>query len=644
MTDARTSARARLIQRQMKNQQDMIYFDLPKQQSSIIKVIGVGGGGTNAVNYMFNQGIEGVDFVICNTDQQSLASSKVPNRIQLGPNLTQGLGAGANPSIGRQATEESLEEIRRILEVNTKMVFITAGMGGGTGTGGAPIVAKMCREMGILTVGIVTTPFSYEGRKRQVQAQEGIEEMKAYVDTLLIISNDKLRHQYGNLTMRAAFSTADNVLATAAKCITDVISSKGHINVDFADVCTVMRNGGVAILGNARAEGEDRARLAIEQAVNSPLLNDNDIRGAKWMLININSAEGEYEFKMDEVEVIQQYLMAHAGSERDLILGMGYDNSLGKDISITLIATGFEHRSPFEIPVAKPVTAQVDATPAAPEKPVVFNLDEAPQVQEVRKPAEVKKPAPSLEMPTLFELGSQDKPEAVVASQPVTPEKPVQRSEQVIFPFDSPVVPSRLDSTAPQRNPNTEDRHQRPSEDIQPRQNLNSEQPSSTAKNSGFLARPSRIYAEDEDLQHTVNPDPVNLSVKQAAVEEADPDSEIRLVFSENPAADDVISPGKYSHSAYAEEPALQDEAEELKRKAAERLHKLRNLSFNANAADPNNEFEHVPAFIRRNLLEKELTHSVAEEYYSSITVKPDERNKGHLSSLNSFLEGKKPD
>ncbi|MEY4885396.1 MAG: hypothetical protein RL151_705, partial [Bacteroidota bacterium] len=329
MTDARTSARARLIQGQMKNQQDMIYFDLPKQQSSIIKVIGVGGGGTNAVNYMFNQGIEGVDFMICNTDQQSLASSKVPNRIQLGPNLTQGLGAGANPSIGRQATEESLEEIRRILEVNTKMVFITAGMGGGTGTGGAPIVAKMCREMGILTVGIVTTPFSYEGKKRQIQAQEGIEEMKSYVDTLLIISNDKLRHQYGNLTMRAAFSTADNVLATAAKCITDVISSKGHINVDFADVCTVMRNGGVAILGNARAEGEDRARLAIEQAVNSPLLNDNDIRGAKWMLININSAEGEYEFKMDEVEVIQQYLMAHAGAERDLILGMGYDNSLG---------------------------------------------------------------------------------------------------------------------------------------------------------------------------------------------------------------------------------------------------------------------------------------------------------------------------
>jgi cell division protein FtsZ len=643
MTDARPSARARLIQRQMKNQQDMIYFDLPKQQSSIIKVIGVGGGGTNAVNYMFNQGIEGVDFVICNTDQQSLASSKVPNRIQLGPNLTQGLGAGANPSIGRQATEESLEEIRRILEVNTKMVFITAGMGGGTGTGGAPIVAKMCREMGILTVGIVTTPFSYEGRKRQMQAQEGIEEMKAYVDTLLIISNDKLRHQYGNLTMRAAFSTADNVLATAAKCITDVISSKGHINVDFADVCTVMRNGGVAILGNARAEGEDRARLAIEQAVNSPLLNDNDIRGAKWMLININSAEGEFEFKMDEVEVIQQYLMAHAGSERDLILGMGYDNSLGKDISITLIATGFEHRSPFEAPVAKPATAHVEPSQATPEKPVVFSLDEAPKASSVKKAMEAT-PAPVVEMPTLFELGSDEKSTPPVLNEPRSAEKQDIRPEQGIFPFQTTVVPSPLDSTAPQRNPNTEDRPQRSSEDIQPSHEFKSEPSSSTAKNSGFLARPSRIYADEDDFQHTVNPDPVNLNVKQAAVEGSDPDAEIRLVFSENPAADDVISPGKYSHSAFAEEPALQDEAEELKRKAAERLHKLRNLSFNANAADPNNEFEHVPAFIRRNLLEKELTHSVAEEYYSSITVKPDERNKGHLSSLNSFLEGKKPD
>src|SRR5215207_9819282 len=332
----------------------MIHFDLPKEKSSIIKVIGVGGGGSNAVNHMFSQNIEGVNFIICNTDAQAISQSKVPNKIQLGPHLTQGLGAGANPEIGRQATEESLEEIRRILEVNTKMVFITAGMGGGTGTGGAPILAKICKDLGILTVGIVTTPFGYEGRKRQLQAEEGIKTLKQYVDTLLVISNDKLRHQFGNLKMREAFSKADNVLATAAKCITDVINSTGQINVDFADVCTVMKNGGVAILGNAACEGENRAQRAIEDALNSPLLNDNEIRGAKWILININSAEGEHEFTMDEVEIIQNHLLSKAGETTDVILGLGYDNALENQIGITLIATGFQHKDPFVKPVVKP--------------------------------------------------------------------------------------------------------------------------------------------------------------------------------------------------------------------------------------------------------------------------------------------------
>ena len=325
----------------------MIHFDLPKEKSSILKVIGVGGGGGNAVNFMHSQEIDGVNFIICNTDSQALANSGIPNRIQLGPHLTQGLGAGANPEIGRQATEESLEEIKKILEVNTKMAFITAGMGGGTGTGGAPIIAKICKDLGILTVGIVTTPFAYEGKKRQLQAEEGIKTLKGYVDTLLVISNDKLRHQFGNLKMREAFEKADNVLATAAKCITDVINSTGQINVDFADVCTVMRNGGVAILGNAVASGEDRAQKAIEEAINSPLLNDNDIRGAKWILININSATGEHEYTMDEVEVIQNYLLEQAGDDTDVILGMGYDSTLEDKIGITLIATGFEHKDPF---------------------------------------------------------------------------------------------------------------------------------------------------------------------------------------------------------------------------------------------------------------------------------------------------------
>src|SRR6476619_1060612 len=326
----------------------MIHFDLPKEKSSIIKVIGVGGGGSNAVNYMFSQSIDGVNFIICNTDAQAISQSSVPNKIQLGPHLTQGLGAGANPAIGRQATEESLEEIKRILEVNTKMAFITAGMGGGTGTGGAPILAKICKDLGILTVGIVTTPFAYEGKKRLAQAEEGISLLESHVDTLLVISNDKLRHQFGNLKMKEAFAKADNVLATAAKCITDVINSTGQINVDFADVCTVMRNGGVAILGSAACGGENRAQRTIEEALNSPLLNDNDIKGAKWILININSAEGEHEFTMDEVETIQNYLLSQAGEDTDVILGLGYDSALENKIGITLIATGFEHKNPFD--------------------------------------------------------------------------------------------------------------------------------------------------------------------------------------------------------------------------------------------------------------------------------------------------------
>src|SRR5579875_586195 len=340
----------------LKKRNSMIHFDLPKEKSSIIKVIGIGGGGSNAVNYMYSLGIEGVDFIVCNTDAQALANSPVPNKVQLGPSLTQGLGAGANPEIGKQATEESLEEIRRILEVNTKMVFITAGMGGGTGTGGAPVVSKICRELGILTVGIVTTPFTYEGRKRMKQAQEGIDRMREHVDTILIISNDKLRQQFGNLPFTQAFAKADDILSTAAKCITDVITTTGQINVDFADVCTVMKNGGVAILGNAACDGEDRAQRAIEEALSSPLLNDNDIRGAKWILININSAEGENEFTMDEVEIIQNHLLSQAGENTDVILGLGYDNTLGSQIGITLIATGFQHKDPFtkkEVPKAE---------------------------------------------------------------------------------------------------------------------------------------------------------------------------------------------------------------------------------------------------------------------------------------------------
>jgi cell division protein FtsZ len=346
----------------------MIHFEIPKNQSSILKVIGVGGGGSNAVNYMYNLNLEDVDFIVCNTDSQALALSPVPNKIQLGPHLTQGLGAGANPEIGKQASEESMEDISKILKVNTKMAFITCGMGGGTGTGGAPVVAKICRDLGILTVGIVTTPFTYEGRKRMKQAQEGIDRMREHVDTILIISNDKLRQQFGNLPFTQAFAKADNVLATAAKCITDVITTSGDMNLDFADVTTVMKNGGVAILGSAAVAGEHRALRAVEEAISSPLLNDNDIRGAKWMLLNVTSAPGEFEHTLDELDEIQAYVQQQAGDNCDLILGIGHDPALEDRIGVTVIATGFNYQEVKDIPTR----------PAQQEKKIIVRLGEDP--------------------------------------------------------------------------------------------------------------------------------------------------------------------------------------------------------------------------------------------------------------------------
>lgn len=391
----------------------MIQFEIPKNQSSIIKVVGVGGGGGNAANHMFNLGIEGVDFIICNTDAQAINSSPIPNKIQLGPNLTQGLGAGANPEIGKQASEESLEDITKILKVNTKMVFITAGMGGGTGTGGAPVIAKICKDLGILTVGIVSTPFAYEGRKRMVQAEEGINRLKENVDTLLIISNDKLRQQCGNMPFRQAFEKADDILATAAKCITDVITSTGRINVDFADVCTVMKNGGRAILGSAEASGEQRAQIAVEQALNSPLLNDNDIRGAKWILLNILSAEGEFEHTMDEAEIIQSYVQQQAGYDCDVILGMGSDNNLGDKISITVIATGFNYQELNTTDMIKKNTQ--------PEKVVVdLNQNKTESKQQIVEPivSENSKPepTPTFELNTINSVDANDKAEEIVSN------------------------------------------------------------------------------------------------------------------------------------------------------------------------------------------------------------------------------------
>ncbi len=634
----------------------MIHFDLPKEQSSIIKVIGVGGGGSNAVNHMFSQNIEGVNFIICNTDAQAIAQSKVPNKIQLGPHLTQGLGAGANPEIGRQATEESLEEIKRILEVNTKMAFITAGMGGGTGTGGAPILAKICKDLGILTVGIVTTPFAYEGKKRLAQAEEGVRMMKDHVDTLLVISNDKLRHQFGNLKMKEAFEKADNVLATAAKCITDVINSTGQINVDFADVCTVMKNGGVAILGSAIAAGENRAQLAIENALNSPLLNDSEIRGARWILININSAEGEHEFTMDEVEIIQNYLISKAGEDSDVILGLGYDNTLAEGISITLIATGFEHKDPFAKKSSLSKEDKKDEKivmtlemPVKEEKKILqqpslpFEENLAPEVEEV--PVDISKTSessisesmtPTLVVESIQEILTDSVVEIAVES----------KDEQKVFFEISSVADQApvIEFDIPEMIPNSEKKVMTQVVEIA----SNSKQTDNTPTNittGGYLEKPVNIYISEQTNSKPPIQDLTISSLEDKEVEE-DASMEMHVVIKDDYSmteekANDVET--QQILMARSEEQPIPDETEELRRRATDRIAKLRNLSFNINAADPNNEFESVPAYLRRNM---ELHNSIAdvESFYSNYTVKSDDNNLIEPGSINSFLDGKKPD
>ena len=318
-------------------------FDLPTKKSSIIKVLGVGGGGSNAVNYMFRLGIRGVDFVVCNTDAQALEASPVSSKVQLGANLTSGLGAGTNPEKGKKAAIESRDQIRQLFSDGTRMVFITAGLGGGTGTGGAPEIAKIAREMDILTVGIVTLPFSYEGPRKIEKAKLGLEELKKNVDTILVVSNDKLREIHGNLKISMAFGKADDVLATAAKGLAEIITLPGHVNVDFEDVITVMKNAGTAVMGSARVDDvENRAIRAAELALSSPLLDNTDIYGAKYILLNITS--GENEVTMDEVGEINEYIQEKVGRDGLVIWGNGKDTSLGDSINLTVIVTGFEHK------------------------------------------------------------------------------------------------------------------------------------------------------------------------------------------------------------------------------------------------------------------------------------------------------------
>ena len=631
-------------------------------------MLGVGGGGSNAVNFMFQQDIEGVDFIICNTDAKAIEQSLVPNKIQLGPHLTQGLGAGADPSVGKLATEESLEEIKKILEVNTRMAFITVGMGGGTGTGGAPIIAKICKDLGILTVGIVTTPFGFEGPRRQKQAEEGINQLKPFVDTLLVISNDKLRVQYGNLKMKEAFTKADNVLATAAKCITDVINSRGHIIVDFADVCTVMKNGGVAILGKAEVEGENRAERAIEEALNSPLLNDNDIKGAKWILLNINSAEGDYECSMDELETINNILRARTGEHSDVIMGMGYDPTLGQKLGITLIATGFEHKDPFkkeepkkaEQPVEEKIvmTLETEApkTPEsiAPEAPTaelneIFIEEEEIEIvaEEIAEPIEME--VDDELQPTMYEFEEEEIEEVVEEEIVETPVSTVfvsipeadDEENAVAFDERTEIISEEeiyeLNMEATTVDFTTEFVLQKPSNIYEETPEVEEIESSVEETPEVEEPAPNFTFEFDEVEASVVMEEPV-METSFRMVEQIEEEPTMQLVMKE-------VEPMSNARPAHQDFDMPVDNAEEQRRKVAERIQKLRNLSFNINnGADPNTEFDAVPAYVRRNLDLFGNTMASVENYYSKYTVEQDENNQTNISTINSFLDGKKPD
>ena len=365
-------------------------FDLPQNRNCIIKVIGVGGGGSNAVNHMFNQGIKDVNFMVCNTDEQALTNSPVPIKIQLGESLTEGRGAGNKPEKGKQAAIENIGDIEKVLQDNTKMVFITAGMGGGTGTGAAPIIAKAAREMGILTVGIVTIPFKFEGKLRINQALDGIAEMEKNVDSLLVINNEKLREMYGDLKLSNAFSKADDVLSTAAKGIAEIITVHGYINVDFADVETVMKESGVAIMGSSSASGENRALVAIQQALESPLLNSNDIKGARNILLNLTS--GVDEITMDEVGEVTDFVQETVGLSASIIWGTGVDETLEDNVSVTIIATGFNTKNIAEFSSRNEPKIQRYSLDGEkePEEEVAFNEDEEPIVLDLDETKEEK--------------------------------------------------------------------------------------------------------------------------------------------------------------------------------------------------------------------------------------------------------------
>jgi len=628
-------------------------FDLPKDQASIIKVIGVGGGGSNAVNHMYNQGITGVDFMICNTDAQALEQSPIPNKIQLGTTLTEGLGAGANPEVGKNAAIEDVEAIKTVLQNNTKMVFITAGMGGGTGTGAAPIIAETAREMGILTVGIVTIPFSFEGRRRKQQADEGLEALRASVDTLLIINNDKLRMMYGNLRMGEAFSKADDILTVAAKGISEIITVTGYVNTDFRDVQTVMRDGGTAIMGSGSAEGENRAIDAVTKALASPLLNDNEIKGANYILLNITS--GLEEITMDEIGDITDFIQEEAGLTADVIWGNCTDESLGDKVSVTVIATGFGANSTDSFTLGQKPEKVVMALDADVPTSITTSLDEVEKTVEPSN--EITEPTLKTEIteqPTLnFETPAEEVQDVVKD----TYEAPVsikEEVEKVIFNLEDDVEDEAPVAEVSDFVVNTvnDEIEETVENEFEEEVEAEMETPSSE------LIEPETASfnwsATNDEVEEDVVEETTSETTEEITSEE---DRTIVWSLNENDTVDEVSND---SIEMEAEEPEkkitfVQKEEtpennaeegpvytnripdEEQMKRSQERIMKIKELGLRMKTPSGINDLENEPAYKRRKINLDETPHS-SENPISRFTLSNDEEGKPRLNDDNSFL------
>jgi len=602
----------------MENEIINIKFDMPKEQSSIIKVIGVGGGGSNAVNHMFHQGIKGVDFVVCNTDQQALDRSPVPKKIALGANLTEGRGAGSIPDVGKNAALENINELKEVLSPQTKMVFITAGMGGGTGTGAAPVIARAAKESGILTVGIVTIPFQFEGKKRKSQADNGLEELKQSVDTLLVISNEKLREMYGNLKLGEAFAQADNILTIAAKGIAEIITVSGYVNVDFEDVRTVMKDSGAAIMGSASASGPDRAVKAVETALASPLLNDNKIEGASNILLYINS--GTDEITMDEVTEITDYIQNEAGLTAEIIWGNGYDEALGDSITVTVIATGFKTK------------AVEGFTPVAAPKKVVKNLVEEKPVAKVEPVAIVSEPALKTETPVTNQPVQEYSLEPTLKiMEPVakTEEPVVTKTEEPVMTEPYVKVTAPAEEKAETETVKTEE----PELFVAEAEMKNEEQVT-----TGFSEKDETLFVlgKEEQTQTTFEFD---VKGKKPNLEENHQPVVAETVDTASP----ISSESLYNlTSRVVENKQDEPDSAEMEKIQQERIQRLKQVNQKYKTLKGLSELENEPAYIRRKVSLDNTLHS-SETNISRFTLTDGQNennmgNKPELRSNNSFL------